>query len=216
MTDLADLLQSRPVRLGLRIAGVLVVLAILAAGGWFWLRTQDSQGLRALAEAAELLQQADAPAATPEARRKAIGALEDILARHGRSSAAPQAAYQLGNLRYAAGDYAAARGAYEVALAKGAAGAIRTLSALGIGYTFEAQKNYAAAVTAYETVIRSLAPKSFLYEDAFLDLARAQGLAGKPADALATYQRLLKEAPDTRRAADIRARIAELQSRSGK
>ena len=32
--------------------------------------------------------------------------------------------------------------------------------------------------------------------------------------AVATYERLLKDAPDSRRAADIRARVAELQARS--
>jgi TolA-binding protein len=37
-------------------------------------------------------------------------------------------------------------------------------------------------------------------------------LAGKPAEARATYERLLKDAPDSRRAPDIRARIVELQA----
>jgi hypothetical protein len=45
-----------------------------------------------------------------------------------------------------------------------------------------------------------------------LDLAQARALAGKPADAVAAYERLLKDSPDTQRAADIRVKIAELQS----
>jgi TolA-binding protein len=53
----------------------------------------------------------------------------------------------------------------------------------------------------------------FFFEDAQLDLARAQALAGKPTEAVATYERVLKDVPDTRRAADIRARIAALQPR---
>jgi len=124
-----------------------------------------------------------------------------------------QAAYELGNIQYQAGDYGAARGAYQIALAKGAAGSLRTLAASGVGYTWEAQKDYANAVTAYEAVARAVPAKQFYFEDALLDLARAQALAGKPVEALATYERVLKDVPDTRRAPDIRAKIAELQGR---
>jgi TolA-binding protein len=68
-------------------------------------------------------------------------------------------------------------------------------------------------VTAYEALVRQESPRQFYFEEALLDLARAQALAGKPADAVATYERLLKDAPETRRAPDVRARIAELQSK---
>jgi len=213
VTDLGELLASRGARLGLKIAGVGLVVAVLGVAGWLWLRAEESRGQAALAASADLVAQADGPQATADARAKAIASLQTVLAQHGRSSAAVQAAYELGNLQYQAGDYAAARGAYEVALAKGAAGSLRTLAASGVGYTWEAQKNYANAVTAYEAVTRAVPPKEFFFEDALLDLARAQALAGKPADALATYERVLKDVPETRRAPDIRARIAELQGR---
>jgi tetratricopeptide (TPR) repeat protein len=211
--DLSELLASRGARLGLKIASVGLAVAVLGVAAWLWLRAEDSRGQAALAASSDLVQQADGPQATAESRAKAIASLQAVLAQHGRSSAAVQAAYELGNLQYQAGDYAAARGAYEIALAKGAAGSLQTLAASGVGYTWEAQKNYANAVTAYEAVTRTVPPKQFFFEDALLDLARAQALAGKPADALATYERLLKDAPGTRRAADIRARIAELQGR---
>ena len=211
--DLSELLASRGARLGLKIASVGLAVAVLGVAAWLWLRAEDSRGQAALAASADLVQQADGPQATAESRAKAIASLQAVLAQHGRSSAAVQAAYELGNLQYQAGDYAAARGAYEIALAKGAAGSLRTLAASGVGYTWEAQKNYDNAVTAYEAVTHTVPPKQFFFEDALLDLARAQALAGKPADALATYERLLKDAPGTRRAADIRAKIAELQGR---
>lgn len=210
--DWNELRASRGVRLGLKVAGVVVVVAVLGLAGWLWLRAEDARGQAALAASAELVQLAEAPDASPDARAKAIAALQEVLARHGRSSAAVQAAYELGNIQFKAGDYAAARGAYELALAKGASGSLRTLAASGIGYTWEAEKNYANAVTAYEAVARAVPAKQFFFEDALLDLARAQALAGKPAEAVATYERVLKDAPGTRRAADIRARIAALQT----
>jgi len=209
----SELLSSRGARLSLKVAGIALVLAVLGVAGWLWLRAEDSRGQVALAASSELVQLADGPQATPDARAKAIAALQLVLAQHGRSSAAVQAAYELGNLQFQAGDYAAARGAYELTLAKGASGSLRTLAASGVGYTWEAEKNYASAVTAYEAVARAVPTGQFFFEDALLDLARAQALAGKPADAVATYERLLKDAPDTRRAADIRARIAALQPR---
>lgn len=212
MSELGELLGSRWARLALKIAGGVVALGLLATGGWLWLRSEEARGQAALAGTAEAVQQGEGPLATTQARQNAIAMLQAVLAQHGRSSAASQAAYQLGNLQYQAGDYAAARAAYEIALAKGAADSLRTLSASGVGYTWEAQRNYASAVTAYDAAARGLAPKQFFFEEALLDLARAQVLAGKPAEARATYERLLKDAPETRRAQDIRGRIAALPS----
>jgi tetratricopeptide (TPR) repeat protein len=211
--DVGELLASRGARLGLKIGGVALAVVVLGLAGWLWLRAEDSRGAAALAASADLVQQADGPQATADTRARAIDALQAVLTQHARSSAAVQAAYELGNIQYQAGDYGAARGAYQIALAKGAAGSLRTLAASGVGYTWEAQKDYANAVTAYEAVARAVPAKQFYFEDALLDLARAQALAGKPVEALATYERVLKDVPDTRRAPDIRAKIAELQGR---
>lgn len=210
MTDLGEVLGSRGARLGLKIGGVVAAVAILGLAGWLWLRSEEARGQAALAATVDLVLQAEGPQATADARQRAIAALQLVLTQHGRTSAAAQAAYQLGNLQYQAGDHGAARAAYEIALAKGATGSVRTLAASGIGYTWEAQQNYPNAVAAYAALTREAGPKQFFFEEALLDLARAQALAGKPAEARATYERLLKDVPDSRRAPDVRARIAEL------
>lgn len=214
---LAEALPSqRVLRIGLLAAGVVAVVATLALGGWFWYRSQESRGLVALAEASNLAQQAQGPGATVEARERAIKALEAVVSGYPRLSAGGQAAYQLGNLRYAAGQYPAARGAYEVALAKGASGTVRTLAAVGIGYTWESENRYDRASAAYEAAARSTGSKDFLYEESLMDLARTQELGGKPSAALDTYKRLLKEVPGTRRGSEIQSRVASLQSRPAK
>jgi tetratricopeptide (TPR) repeat protein len=214
---LAEALPSqRVLRIGLLAAGVVAVVATLALGGWFWYRSQESRGLVALAEASNLAQQAQGPGATVEARERAIKALEAVVSGYPRLSAGGQAAYQLGNLRYAAGQYPAARGAYEVALAKGASGTVRTLAAVGIGYTWESENSYDRASAAYEAAARSTGSKDFLYEESLMDLARTQELGGKPSAALDTYKRLLKEVPGTRRGSEIQSRVASLQSRPAK
>lgn len=207
--------ESRWVRNGLRAAAVLAVLVLVGAGAWAWYRSQETRGLAALAAATALVQEADGPEAAPQARDKAIRALEAVIAEHPRLSALPQAAYQLGNLEYAAGQYVAARDAYYLALAKGASGSLRTLAGMGIGYTWEAEKNYISAAKAYGVAAKGLGPKDFVYEEALMAEARAQDLAGEPAVALEIYQRLLREGPDSRHADGLRNRIASLRTRMG-
>jgi tetratricopeptide (TPR) repeat protein len=199
-------------RVGLLVAGVIVAVALLSAGGWFWYRSQEERGDQALAQAIVLVQEATAASPPPEARGRAIQALEAVINEHPRYSGVSQAAYLLGNLRYAAGQYAPARAAYELALAKGATGTLRAESALGIGYSWEAEKDYAKAVNAYDSAAKRLTPQDFLYEETLVALARAQELGGQRAAAIETYQRLLKDLPETRRAEDLRTRLAALRS----
>ena len=214
MNLLGWLEDARARRLAIQVGAGVVVVALLVVGAWVWYRSQESRGEAALASATQLVQQAT-PQAAPDARAKAIAALEAVLRDHPRFSGAAQAAYQLGNLRYASGAYAQARGAYEVALAKGGPASLRALSAVGIGYAWEAEKNYANGATAYEAALRAMVAKAFLYEDTLMALARVQELGGKPGAAVETYQRLLKEMPDTRRADDLKAHLADLKSRTG-
>ena len=210
----AFLAESRPARWGLLAVGALVVLGVLGFGGWTWYQSQQGQGAVALAAAAELGQKAQAPGATAEQRAAAAQALEAVIAQHPRYAGLPEAAYRLGNVRYDAREYAAARGAYQIALAKGATGAIKLMAAAGIGYTWEAEKDYAKAQTAFEAALAGLGPKDFLYEALLLDIARTQEFGGRRDAALETYRRLLKDVPDSRRADDVRTRIASLQSAS--
>jgi tetratricopeptide (TPR) repeat protein len=208
--------DARFIRFSLIGVAVLIVVGALALGGWAWWQSQQAQGAMALAAATDLAQAAQVPGASPTARAPAIQALEAVIAQHPRYAGVPQAAYRLGNLRYAAGEYAAARGAYQVALAQGAKGTVRTLAAVGIGYTWEAEKDLAKAQTAYEAALAGLAPTDFLYEGTLLDLARVQEFGGHREAAIQTYQRLLKDVPESRRGDDVRTRIASLQSSPAK
>jgi len=188
----------------------IVVLAALVTAGWFWYAREQHRAMAAYAEALARLRAAQAPQATAEARTAAVRDLEAALARFPSAPAAPQAAHHLAGLRYDAGDYGAARGAYEVVLARGASGTLRTLAQAGVGYTWEAERQYARAIDAYATALATLGPKDFYYEALLADLGRAQELAGRMPEAIATYRRLLKELPQARRAEEIRARLMHL------
>ena len=199
-----------------RWAGLaLIILAAvgLGWGGWMvWSTRAESHGAVALAQARFLLAQAQTPNAVPEAKERAQKALEDVVAEYPRLSSGAQAAYQLGNLRFAAGQYPQARAAFQVARSRGRSASLTSLASLGVGFTFEAEKNYEAAEKSFAETVKGASPKDFLYEEAMSDMARVQELGGKRAAALETYQKILKELPDGRRAEELRARVATLQS----
>src|SRR5262249_10064642 len=104
MMLLEDIRDSRWFRIAWQTAAALGVILLIVAAIWAWYSSRESRGLAALAEANTLAQQAE----RPEARDRAIKALEIVIAEHPRLSALPQAAYELGNLKYAAGQYSAA------------------------------------------------------------------------------------------------------------
>ena len=188
----------------------VVLLAAASFGGWYWYDMQQRRIGAAYAEVMTRAYAAQTPQATTDTRAQVAHDLEELIARHPSGPSAAEAAYELGNLRYVAQQYAAARSAYELAIARGASPTVRTLARVSVGYTWEAERNFPKAVDAYQTVARDLGAKDFLYEQTLLDLARAQELAGRPADAITTYQRLLKDLPAARRADDVRARLVAL------
>ena len=199
-----------PVRT-LVIAGVAVAIVALAAfGGWAWWDAQQRRTMAATAEVLARVQPALAPDATAEVKLAAAKDLEQILERYPSARSVPDAAYELGNVRFSSGQYAPARTAYELALQRGASGLVATMSRAGVARTWEAERNFNQAATAYDALVKSLDSRSFLYEDALLDQARVLELAGKKAEAIAIYQKLLKEVPTAKRSDDVRSRLASL------
>jgi len=196
------------------IWGVAAVLVIgIVWGGWaLWKTRYETQGAIALTQARALAAQSQAPGASSDTRQRAEKALQDVITEYPRLSSVGQAAYLLGSLRFANGQYAAARSSFEVARDKAGSPTLAALAALDVGYCWEAEKNYDAAEKAYRSAISGGGPKNFLYEEAMIDVARAQDLGGKRAAAIETYQRLLKDLPDSRRAEEFRSRMASLQA----
>ena len=190
-------------------AAVLAVVA-LAAGGWYWHIVSQRHAMAAYADALTRAQPAMAPQATADAKATGIRELESALTQYPSGSGAAQVAYELGNLRYDAQQYAQARGAWELALAQGPPQTIKALSLGGIAYTWEAEKNAPKAVEAFKIALTGLGPKDFYYEDLLLGLARNQELAGQKADAIATYRRALTELAQGHRVEEIKARLAAL------
>jgi tetratricopeptide (TPR) repeat protein len=192
--------------------GAAIVVGIVLLGGavWFWNETQQHRGSTAYAQAFVRHRASEGPQATPEARQAATRDFEAILAAYPSNQMAPQAAYLLGNLRYASGQYDGARAAYQVTIARAGAGTVNTLARAGMGYAWEAERKFPEATQAFEAALADLKPSAFYYEELLSDLARVQEQGGQKDAAIATYRRMLKDLPRSPRAAEIRNRLGSL------
>ena len=99
--------------------GAVLVVAALASGGWYWHMVSQRHAMAAYADALTRAQPALSPQATADARATGIRELEAALKEYPSGPGAAQVAYELGNLRYDAQQYAQARGAWELAVAQG-------------------------------------------------------------------------------------------------
>jgi tetratricopeptide (TPR) repeat protein len=197
------------------IVGVAVVAVALAAlGGWAWWDAQQRRALEASAQVLARVQPAFGPDATADVKASAAKELEQLLERYPSARSAPTVAYELGNIRLSAGQYPAARAAYELVLRQGATGVVATMSQAGVARSWESERDFGRAADAYAAMVKSLGLRSFLYEDALMDQARVLELGGKKAEAVAIYERILKEIPTAKRTADIRTRLASLGTAS--
>ena len=192
------------------VAGAVLAVALLGAGAWFWNASQQQRGSAVYAEALTRHRAAEGPQATPEAREAAMRDIERVLAEYPSNVMAPQAAYLLGNFRFAAGQYDRARAAYQVTVARASGGTMATLARAGVGYAWEAERKLPEATQAFEAALADLKPTSFYYEELLSDLARVQERSGKKDAAIATYRRFLKNLPKSPRAPEVKNRLASL------
>ena len=200
-----------PGRQALAVGGAIVLgVILLGAAIWYWQASRERQAAATYAAATTLARSSRGPQATPESRALAARQLEAALQTYPSTSMAAQGAYELGNLRYADQQYAAARSAYEIALARASSATLRVLARLGIAYTWEAERQFPKAVDAFQGLLAGLKPTDGFYEEALMNLARVQELAGRKDAAVETYRRILKELPRSRRVEDIKTRLASL------
>ena len=210
--------DSRMVRWASLGAAVVVVLGLAGLGVWKWQDVREQRASAALAQATQLLPAPATPGApptpTPAPSDEAVRALAAVLAQYSGSPAGAQAAYRLGNIHYAAGRWPEARGAFEVAAASAKPGALRGLAILGTGYGWEGEAQWAKAEAVYRALANDPA-NGFLQVEALIALARTQERAGNRAGALATWEQIRKDHPDSRPPGEIEARIASLQGPGG-
>lgn len=188
----------------------VIVLGALGAGAWLWADLAERRAAAAYAEPLARLADARAGSLTPEARAAIAGDLEAVMARYPSAALAAQAAWELGNVRYAQRDWGRARRAWAITLSRSPSPTLRTLARAGIGYAWEAEGNLPKAMEAYQAALAGLRPGDFEHEELLMALARVQEISGDNTAAVETYRRLLREAPQGLRGDDARGRLAAL------
>jgi tetratricopeptide (TPR) repeat protein len=198
----------------LGVAVAALVLVAIVGGAWFWYSAQQDRAQLVHAEALARAGQARAPQAPAPTKTAAMAALDTALTTASSAPLAAQSAYVLGDLRFEAGDYPAARAAYGVALARTASPTVRTLAQAAIAASWETERKFPEAIAAYTAALGGGKDASFYAEDLLIGLARTQELAGQKDAAIQTYQRVLKEVPKAqlRREPEVRGRLASLGS----
>ena len=192
------------------LAGVgLLVILLLGVGGWYWWERQREAGQAAFDQAFALYRQAMATG-TPELVDQARQALEGMVKRHPRHSAAPLASYALGNLHYRVRDYDKAVANFEQAVRTGRGGLLG-VSQLGLGYALEGRGEPARAMAVYQDALRQRDAKDPFYGEFLLALARTQVAMKRTGDARETYQRFLRDLPTAPQVDDVKIRLASLE-----
>jgi tetratricopeptide (TPR) repeat protein len=191
-------------------AAVVLAVVVLGAGAFFWNASQQQRGAAVYADVLARHRIAENPLAPADTREAAAAELERVLAEYPSNAMAPQAAYLLGNIRFASAQYDRARAAYQIAAARAGSATMATLARAGVGYAWEAEKKLPEAAQAFDAALAGLQPTSFYYEELLADLARVQERAGKKDAAVATYRRLLKDVPKSARTGEVKTRLAAL------
>jgi len=198
------------------LAGIAVaVVMALAVGGYFWMRQQENraaedllhQGMSPFAQASPT-----APPPRAEELQQAAATFRKVLTDYPRSSAAPQAAYMLGNALSALKDWDGASKAYEDFLNRYSDQ--RTLVPLvyqRLGYVQLSQgKADEAEKTFLKITTMAGAPNR---DHALYELARINDALNRPEGALAHYQELIKDHPQSPYAEEASIRLKTLDAK---
>jgi tetratricopeptide (TPR) repeat protein len=198
------------------VAGVAVaVISAVTVGGYLWYKQQtDRSAAEVLNEGTRSVTErpADAPFRRPEEIQKAIASFRKVLAEYPRSSAAPQAAYLLGNALSDLQDWDGAAKAYQDFLAR--YGDHRLLVAMVTQRLGYAQLIQGKPEEAEKTFSNLLKIEGGLNKDqALYELAKIDETMKRPEGALAHYQEIMKDYPQSPFAAEASVRIKTLDAR---
>jgi TolA-binding protein len=204
-------------------AGAVLVAALLVEVGILWNANRQAHAQEALTAALRVQAGAidavepdpsheRAPSfASEEARRAAAqAAFEGIVADYGSSSAAQVANVFLGRIALEQGDAARARELWESFLADSPQHALRATVELNLVELSRDEQTLEQAVSSLETQLDS--GKGALPEDvALYELGKALRELGREPEALATFERLVDDFPDSPLAGEAERVLGVLQ-----
>ena len=187
-----------------------VVVAVAAAGYWFYLRSTQIQAAnaeRALMTAKQSMTAGNMPLAQKD--------LQNVYAKYGSTSAGVQAAMLLAQVDYDSGKYQDGISLLEKVAGSSAASGIQATVRSLIGDGYAQMRKLAEAGKAYEDAANET---TFETEKAFqlAKAARAYASAGNTAKAKEIWTRLLRDSSGQSMASEARVRLGELEATPAK
>lgn len=219
----ADTIRERRDRV---IVGTITVIVVLGAVTAFvvWRKHTRDQAGALFAGAMAVSESQIAPAPTVPGASQAPGTFPSVQARQDAAIAAFQkvaraypsspdgiaAAYQAAGLLFAVGRPADAQKAYEDVIIRAGGLSVYGASArLGLAEALAAQGQYDKAIKEY-TDLAAQRDGPLPVDGILVSLARTYVKAGKPAEARATFKRVVDEFPNSTYVAEARQQIAAL------
>ncbi len=215
----------KPLAVGFAIA-LVVTLALL---GWKYYRHQ--QELKASILLSPALKEFHAPVTQPEETssydkptepsftseeekyRQVLSSLQKVIDRYPRSHSAAQARYYQGICYLHLNQYENAIKAFEGSLKKSSDSLIKALSIMNLAYSYEATQDYQKAAELYRDHLKALS-RAVAKEIVLLDLGEYYEKSHQEKEAMAQYQRIIDEFPESPYKTEAQDRLDTLKASS--
>ncbi|MBI4402262.1 MAG: tetratricopeptide repeat protein [Nitrospirae bacterium] len=207
------LLRAQQHRRGLLVGFFTLLAAAVGVGGVVWYdHRQAEQALELNRQATRLYldRPADQLAKADEHLTQAIGLYRQVVDRYPRTPTAPLSLFQLGNALVQANDLGGAIEAYRKYVAT--YGANKTMLGLvyqRLGYAYLLNGDHNQAVKAFSAVLDI--PGTINKDQALFELGKLEETQSRPEGALARYQELMKNYPNSPFASEAAFRIKALE-----
>ena len=195
----------------------LVILAAGIVGGVLWYDAQtasEAQDLEREATLHYLTRPSDDPKKADTNLKEAIALYKKVVEEYPRTPTAPVALFNLGNAYLQANEVDAAIEAYKrFVLMYGSNVSLLGLVHQKLGYAYLLKGDREQAAKAYSTVLEI--PGSLNRDHALFELARLEESQSRPEGALAHYQDLMKNYPNSPFSSEAAIRVKALEVKKG-
>lgn len=212
------LFSLKPYRRPLLVGFALVLVAAGIVGGVLWYDAQTAnkaQDLEREATLHYLTRPADDPKKSDTNLKEAIALYKKVVEEYPRTPTAPVALFNLGNAFLQANEVDAAIDAYKrFVMMYGSNASLLGLVQQKLGYAYLLKGDRDQAAKAYSTILEI--PGSLNRDHALFELARLEESQSRPEGALAHYQDLMKNYPNSpfTSEAAIRVKVLEVKKSS--
>lgn len=201
--ELVDQLTSLWARYSRVVLGALGALVVVAAGGYYAMRTrntQEDQAAGVLAEAQVMFWQGDYPQAIERAKR--------VFDQFPATRSGHDAHRLMGDSQYWSGNFKAAIAEYQKYLALEKSGVLSNAARRSLAYSYESAGQYADAAPIYQSLVGAFDRESSA--EFLLALARCDQELNRKPDAAKSLKQLLDQYGDTPQAGEARVMLGEL------